>query len=520
MSQAQSIVPPATGAPRGRSGGRASRRAERTKKVITALPGLVRRIPPYEMMGEEGIERIHEASMQILEQLGIDFRDAIALEQWRVAGAELEGQRVRIPRELLMSLVAKAPSQYTLNARNPERTVEVGNEHSIFVPSYGAPNVRDLDGVRRYSTLADLHMFHKLAYMSPALHNTGFVSCEPIDVPVPWRHLHIVYSCLAHSDKSFMGAVTSGERAEDTVDMAKIVFGDEFVQDNAVTTSVISCNSPLVWDETMLQAMRVYCGNNQAVLCSPFVLGGASTAASSLASVAQINAEALAGIAYGQLVRAGSPTVYGHYLSTVSMRSGAPMNGTPEISMMNFLTGQLARRYDLPWRSSSMPSGSKLFDAQSGYESATTAMAVLMAGANYMWHAAGWDEAGMVNDPAKFVVDAEQCAMLYKLARGADFDDFDEALAALREVGPGGHFLGTAHTQEHFQSAFFMSELFDNNSYEQWAAEGGKDTNTTARERVRQMLADYEKPAMDPATDEALLAFMRRREAEIPPDVR
>ncbi len=499
-----------------RSGGRASRRAARTQKTVQSLPGLKRRIPPYEMMSEEGIERIHEASMQILEQVGIDFRDAIALADWRAAGAEVDGERVRIPRELLMSLVARAPSQHTLHARNAERTVEVGNDNSIFVPSYGAPNVRDLDGNRRYSTLADLHMFHKLAYMSPALHNTGFVSCEPIDIPVAWRHLHIVYSCLSHSDKSFMGAVTAGERAQDTIDMAKIVFGDEFVQNNAVTTSVISCNSPLVWDETMLEAMRIYCGNNQAVLCSPFVLGGASTPASMTASVAQLNAEALAGVAYGQIIRAGCPTLYGHYLATVSMRSGAPMNGTPEISMMNFIIGQLARRYDLPWRSSSMPSGSKLFDAQSGYESAATAMSVLLAGANYMWHAAGWDEAGMVNDPAKFVVDAEQCAMLYRLARGPQFDDFDEALAAVAEVGPGGHFLGTAHTQEHFQQAFFMPELFDNSSYEQWAAEGALDTNARGRARARQMLADYEKPALDPAIDEALLAFIRKREEEIP----
>jgi trimethylamine--corrinoid protein Co-methyltransferase len=281
-------------------------------------------------------------------------------------------------------------------------------------------------------------------------------------------------------------------------------------------TSVISCNSPLVWDQTMLEAMRVYCRSNQAVLCSPFVLGGANTPASTVAAVAQLNAEALAGIAYGQLVGPGSPTVYGHYLATVSMKSGAPMAGTPEIAMMNFIIGQLARRYDLPWRSTTHAAGSKVFDAQSGYESASTGMAVLLSGANFMWHAAGWDEAGLVACFAKFVVDAEQCEMLYRLGQGPQFGDFDDALAAVREVGPGGHYLGAAHTLEHFQSAFFMSELFDNNSYEQWKADGAKDACTRALEKARQLLADYEQPSLDPAIDESLQAFIRKRQSEIP----
>ena len=503
---------------RRRGGARAAIRAARTQKTINALPTLERKIPPYEVLDEEQLERIHQASMKILEEVGIDFRDPEALADWRAAGADVQGERVRIPRELLMELVAKAPSEYTMHARNPERTVKVGNNNSIFVPMYGAPYVRDLNDQRRYSTLEDLQNFHRLAYMSPALHNTGFVTCEPVDIPVPWRHLDVTYSCLSNSDKSFMGAVTAGSRAQDTVDMAKIAFGDAFVNDNTVMTSVISCNSPLVWDQTMLEAMRVYCRQNQAVLCAPFVMGGANTPASTVAAVAQLNGEALAGIAYGQLVRAGSPTVYGHFLSTVSMKSGAPMAGTPEISMMNFIIGQLARRYDLPWRSTTLASGSKVFDAQSGYESATTAMAVLLAGTNYMWHSAGWDEAGMAASFAKFVVDAEQCAMLYKLAQGPDFSDFDEALEAVREVGPGGHYLGTAHTLTKFETAFFMPELFDNSSFEQWSAEGRKDTNTRGLEKARQMLADYEKPAMDPAIDEALQDFVRRRKAELPKD--
>lgn len=515
-------IPTTTNAPessgRQRRGARRALRAARSTKTVAALPTLQRKIPVYEVLNEEGLELIHEASMKILEEVGIDFRDQVALASWREAGAEISGERVRIPRELLMELVANAPSEYTLHARNPERSVAVGHQHSIFVPMHGAPYVRDLDDQRRYSTLADLENFNKLAHMSPALHTTSGNICECIDIPVPWRHLHFVYSGLAHSDKPIMGAVTAEERAEDTVAMAKIVFGEAFIEQHTVMTSVINGNSPLVWDATMLAAMRVYCQHNQAVLVSPFVMAGANTPASTVGAVAQLNAEALAGIAYGQLVRPGAPTVYGHFLATVSMQSGAPMAGTPEISLMNFMIGQLARRYNLPWRSTAAAAGSKLFDAQAGYESATTMLAVLLSGAHFIWHAAGWNEGGLVASFAKFVTDAEQCEMLYKLAQGPDFSDLDEAMAAVREVGPGGHYLGTGHTLQHFQSAFFMPQLLDNSNFEQWQAEGGADTTTRALRKARELLAEYEQPQLDPAVDEALLAFIQRRKSEISPN--
>ncbi len=501
---------------RRRRGARGALRAARTHKTLTMLPTLENNIPVYEVLNSEGLDLIHDASMKILEEVGIVFRDDEALADWKAAGAEVDGERVRLHRDLVMALVAKAPSEYTMHARNPERSVKVGNRNRIFAPVYGPPYVLDLDNQRRYSTLEDLENFHKLAYMCPAMHNTGFVTCEPTDVPVPWRHLHIVYSALAHSDKSFMGAVTAGHRAQDTVDMAKLVFGEEFLQNHTVLTSLANCNSPLVWDTTMLQAVRVYCRNNQAVILAPFVLGGANTPASTVGAVAQLNAEALAGIAYGQLVRAGAPTVYGNFLATVSMQSGAPMLGTPEVQLMTFMIGQLARRYDLPWRSTTLVSGAKSFDAQAGYESATTAMAVALSGAHYMWHAAGWNEAGLCASYAKFVVDAEQCEMLYKLIQGPDMGGLDEAMAAVREVGPGGHFLGTAHTLAHFKSAFYMPQLLNNNSFEQWQAEGAKDTNTQGLEKARQLLKDYEPPSLDPAVDEALRDFVRRRKAELP----
>ncbi|MFQ6022944.1 MAG: trimethylamine methyltransferase family protein [Acidiferrobacterales bacterium] len=504
----------------GRRGGRSARRKLRTATPIVSMPTLVRDIPVYEILNEDGVELIHDASMKILEEVGIDFRDDESLTIWKEAGADVKEQRVHIARELLMELIAKTPDGFTMHARNPERTVKLGGRNTIFCPTYGSPYVIDLNNERRYSTLEDLNNFHKLAYLTPSLHMTGGITCEPVDIPVPKRHLHIAYSMLKYSDKPFMGATTARERAQDTVDMAKIVFGKDYLQDHTVMTSVINCNSPLVWDATMLDALKVYARNNQAVLCSPFVLAGANTPASTTGAIAQLNAEALAGIAFGQLVQPGSPMVYGNFLTIVSMRSGAPMLGTPETCQMNFMIGQLARKYEVPWRSSGMITGSKVVDAQAAYESNMTMFSVLLAGAHYVFHAAGWNEAGLSASFAKFVLDAEQMAMFYKLAKAVSFDDFQESVATVREVGPGGHYLGTAHTQEHFQTAFFMPDLLDNNNYEQWLAEGGTDTNTRGLAAARAMLERYEEPSLDPAIDEALREFVAKRERELPDEIR
>ncbi len=498
---------------------RAQRRKQRTAHHVTCFPTLVREIPVYEVLDSEGVELIHNASLRILEEVGIDFRDDEALDIWKRAGADVKGQRVHIAPVQLMELVSQAPETFTLHARNPERSVTIGGNNMIFVPTYGSPYVMDMEGERRYATLADLHNFHKLAYLAPSLHMTGGITCEPTDVPVARRHLHIAYSLLRHSDKPFMGATTARERAVDTVAMAELVFGEGSLEDRTVMASVINCNSPLVWDATMLDALKVYARKNQAVLCSPFVMTGASTPCSTVGAVAQLNAEALAGIAFGQLVHPGAPMIYGHYLATVSMKSGAPMAGTPEISQMNFMVGQLARFYKLPWRSSGMTAGSKLVDAQAAYEASMTMFSVLLAGANYVFHAAGWNEAGLSASYAKFMLDAEQLEMYFKLGHRVDLSDLDECIDAIKEIGPGGHFLGTQHTLKNFETAFFMPELFDNNSYEQWLAEGGLDANARALNRARETLERYEQPAMDSGIDESLRAYIARREAELPDTV-
>lgn len=432
-----------------RAGGRGARRALRSAPDFDMLPALKRGIPLCEVMDPARVEQIDTASMSILEEIGVTFRDEIALADWNRAGAKVVGDRVYLDRGLVRELISTIPSGWTYRARNPEKSLPFGGRHSIFVPMTGAPFIRDLDDVRRWPTIADLNMFHKLAHMSPALHSTAHHIVEPMDMKVSHRHLAITYSSMKHSDKTFMGMTTSGKNAEDVMAMCEILFGRDVMEETPVVTGNCNGNSPLVWDEVMLSAMRAFTRRNQPVLCSPFVLGGANTPASVAPAVAQLNAEALSALAYTQVIRKGAPAIYGHYLSTVSMKSGAPMAGTPEISLMNFMIGRMARFYNVPWRTSNLLGGAKTFDAQAGYESAMTMNAVLHAGANYIWHSAGWNEAGMHCSVAKFVVDAEMCQMGYRMAEGPRWHDFDEAMQAVRDVGPGGALPGSpAHAGE------------------------------------------------------------------------
>ncbi|MCZ4351766.1 trimethylamine methyltransferase family protein [Roseovarius aestuarii] len=496
--------------------GRGARKALRQTRDVKMLPALKRKLPLTEPMTLEQIEKIDAASMDILENVGVQFRDDIALADWKRVGAKVVGDMVFLDRDLVRELIATIPESFTYHARNPANNLPFGSDHSIFVPMTGAPFLRDLDDVRRNPTLDDLANFHKLSHMLPAIHSSAHHIVEPYDHPISQRHLRITYSSMKHSDKTFMGMTTSPKNAEDVIEMCAILFGEDYIDKHPVVTGNCNGNSPLVWDETMLGAMRAFCRRNQPVLCSPFVLGGANTPASVPATVAQLNAEALSALAYTQVIRKGCPAIYGHYLSTVSMKSGAPMAGTPEISLMNFMIGQMARFYGVPWRTSNTLGGAKTFDAQAGYESAMTMNAVLMAGANYIWHSAGWNEAGMHCSTAKFIVDAEMCAMGYRMAEGINWDDFDAAIAAVPDIGPGGHYLGHPHTLEHFQKAFFMPEMFDNNSIEQWQAEGSVEITERALNKARAMLNEYEEPKLDAGVNEALLDYIARREREIP----
>ena len=323
--------------------GRKVRRTDRLKTKIEMLPTLRRNIPLTEPMSEEQILQMDNASLSILEEVGVEFHDPVALQHWTDAGADVKGERVHFDRGLIRELISTIPENLTMEARDPEKSLEIGGNNSIFVPMTGAPFISDLENKRRLPTLEDLANFHKLSHMLPALHSSAHHIVEPMDHPISHRHLRITYSSMKHSDKTFMGMTTSGKNAEDVMEMCKILFGAEYIDSHPVVTGNVNGNSPLVWDQTMLSSLRVFSAHNQPVLCSPFVLGGANTPASVAPTVAQLNAEALSALAYTQVIRKGAPAIYGHYLATVSMQSGAPMAGTPEISLMNFMIGQMAR---------------------------------------------------------------------------------------------------------------------------------------------------------------------------------
>ena len=496
--------------------GRDARAARRRTRTRSWLPELERRIPWVDLLSDDQVQVIHDASMDVVEEVGVEFRCDDALALWRDAGAAVDGARVRLDREHLMALVGTAPSSYTMVARDPTHTVTVGNGKTIFTPSYGAPYVLGLDGTRRPGTLEDFKNFTKLNHLSPALHMSGGVVCEPMDVPVPKRHLYMTQNLLTYSSKPFMGAVTSKERAEDSLHMAGIVFGQDVVRDTTVMTCLANGNTPLVWDKTMLDSVRVFAAANQATLFSPFVLGGASTPASTVGAVIQVNIEALTGVAVSQLVRAGAPALSGQWVSTVSMKTGAPQAGTPEICHMNLLTAQMARHYGLPSRCSGSCSSSKMVDAQAGYEAARNMYGVLMAGTNFVLSTTGYLESAMCQSYAKWVLDSEQLEMMYRLGSGVSFDDLDEVLDTMREVPPGGHHLGTAHTLANFQTAFSMPEMMNSDNYEQWLADGALSAEDRATAKCRQLLEEYEEPALDDDVRAELDEFVARRDAELP----
>lgn len=504
-------------APR-RTGGRAARQALRLATHAEHVPFLTRKLAPFEVLGEEGLSLLEENADTILQEVGLEFRgDPDALRLLREAGASVDGERVRFPRGMCRSIVqASAPRQFTQYARNPERNVEIGGMHTVFAPNYGSPFVRDLDNGRRYGTIEDFRNFVKLAYVSPHLHHSGGTVCEPVDVPVNKRHLDMVYSHIKYSDKPFMGSVTAPQRARDTVEMARLTFGADYLEDHTVTLSLINANSPLVWDSIMLGAARAYAEANQATLITPFILAGAMAPVTAAGVCAQTLAEALGGMTFVQLVRPGAPVVMGSFASSMSMQSGAPTFGTPEPALVLYTMAALARRLGVPFRSGGSLCGSKIADAQAAYESAATLQPTVLAGVNFVLHAAGWLEGGLSVGYEKFIMDADQCGMMAVFAQGVDLSENGQAVDAILGNEPGTHYLGTAHTLANFESAFYRSEIADNNSYEQWQEDGSLDAAQRANAIWKKQLAEYEAPPLDPAIDEALLDFIARTKASMP----
>ncbi|MGY9036798.1 trimethylamine methyltransferase family protein [Sulfitobacter sp. BSw21498] len=507
----------AESARRGRGGGGAARRAARSAVSFETAKYIERNIPNYEVLTEEALEVIEYNADTVLEEIGVNFPDnPEALALWREAGADVTGDRVRIPRGLARELCKTAPSQFTQHARNPARNVEIGGRNLVLAPVYGPPFVRDTAGGRRYATMDDFNKFVKLGYMSKWLHHSGGTVCEPTDVPVNKRHLDMLHAHMTLSDKPFMGSVTEPSRAQDSVDMCKILFGADFVDQNTVMTSLVNINSPLTFDDVMMGALKVFAENNQASIISPFIVGGAMAPVSVAGTLTQVLAEVMAGIAYSQLIRKGAPVIFGAFVTSIDMNSGAPTFGTPEAAHITYGAGQLARRMNLPFRSSGSFCGSKLPDAQAAYETANSLNMGLLSGVNFMLHACGWLEGGLVASFEKFVMDADQLGALHHLARGVQIDENAQAMDAIREVGPGGHYLGCAHTQANFKEAFWKSDLLDYKPFETWSDEGARDTQALAAARVEKLLGDYVQPEMDPDTRAALDAFVADRKAAEP----
>ena len=500
---------------RARGGGGAARRAERTAVRIEVAKYIERNIPNFEVLDDEALSIIEANAETVLEEIGVNFvENPEALARWKEAGADVRGERVRLPKGLARELCKTAPSSYVQHAHNPERSVTVGGRSLVLAPVYGPPFVRDADGGRRYATIDDFHKFVKLAYMSKWLHHSGGTVCEPTDVPVNKRHLDMLLAHMTLSDKPYMGSVTEPVRAQDSVEMSDILFGG--LNDRTVMTSLININSPLTFDGIMMGALEVYARANQAAIISPFIVGGAMAPVTVAGTLTQVLAEVLAGVAYSQLIRKGAPVIFGAFVTSIDMNSGAPTFGTPEASLITYGAGQLARRLGLPYRSAGGFTGSKVPDAQAAYESSNSLNMGLLAGVNFMLHSCGWLEGGLVSSFEKFVMDADQLGVLHGLAKGIDISDNGQAMDAIREVGPGGHYLGCAHTQANFKTAFWRTELLDYKPYETWEEEGARDTIALARNRVTKLLNDYQKPAIDPAVEEALNDYVAKKKASMP----
>ena len=495
--------------------GRQARQVERAKKGGgMGRPYIMRNIPTYDVLSEENLARIEAAADRVLAETGIEFRDDPAtLDHWRRAGAQVDGVLVKFPPGLLREILASAPAQFTQHARNPANSVEIGGKNVVFSPAYGSPFVMDLDRGRRFGTLEDFQNFIKLAQSSPNFHHSGGTICEPTDVPVNKRHLDMVLAHMTLSDRPFMGSVTAEERSEDNIEMSRVLFGAEFVDRNCVILGNVNVNSPLVWDGTMTRSLRAYARAGQAAVVVPFILGGAMGPVTNAGGIVQSLAETMAGCALTQLERKGAPVIFGNFLSSMSLRSGSPTFGTPEPAIGSMVIGQLARRLNLPLRCSGNFTTSKLPDGQAMMEGTMSMLAAVHCGANFILHSAGFLDGLLSMSYEKFMMDADLCGALHAYLDGVKISDDELAVEAFAEVGPGNHFFGCAHTLAHYETAFWDSDLSDNEPFEKWEAEGSTDAATRANRLWKKRLAEFEAPVMDVAVKDALEDFVAQKKA-------
>ncbi|MFZ2101102.1 MAG: trimethylamine methyltransferase family protein [Oricola sp.] len=496
---------------------RGRRGRERRDHALPIPPYVTRALPWYAMLDEEALDRIEGQAFRLIEQTGIEFReDEQALATWRAVGADVQGTRVRAAPELVRGLLASAPEEFTQVARNPARSVRIGGNAQVFAPVYGSPFVRDLEGGRRYGTIEDFRRLVQLTHMLEPLHHSGFVTCEPCDVPVSKRHLDMVFAHMTLTDKPHLGAITEMSRAEDSVAMARILHGEEVFANNCVIMGNVNTNSHLLVDKVVTEAVRVYSGSGQGIIAVPFILSGAMGPVTTAGAIAQALAEAMIVGAYVQAVRPGAPFILGNFLSSMSLRSGAPTFGMPEPLMSNLVVGQLARRLKLPLRCGGALTASKVPDYQAAAESADPMLSTVLGGANFILHAAGWLEGGLATGYEKLILDADRLGAYAVALGGFATDDNALAVSAYDEVEPGSHFLGSAHTMSNYATAFYEARMSNSDNVEQWEEQGSKDSARRAYDRWNAMLKEYEAPPIDPDVREALEDYVARRKRELP----
>ena len=478
---------------------------------------LVNPYAPIEVLTEEQLEKVEEASFRILETIGLEILHDGALDRFaqESANVDRETKRVRLDRAMVLELVAKAPSEFVLHARNPERSVTIGGNNVVFASVSSAPNVSDLDKGRRPGTRADFQNLLRIAQSLNIVHTISGYPVEPTDLAPPVRHLDAQYDYITLTDRIWMPSGIGAGRVADALALDCIARGiseDEAARRPGLHT-VINTNSPLRVDQQMVDGLTFLAEHGQAVIVTPFTLAGAMAPATLAGALALQNAEALGVIAYAQMVRPGAPAIYGCFTSNVDMKSGAPAFGTPEYTRAAMAGGQLARRYRLPYRSSNC-STSNTVDAQAAYESCMAVWGSVMGGANMIKHGAGWMEGGLVASYEKMILDAEILQTMGEALQPFAVDEDALGLEAIREVGPGGHFFGAAHTLARYETAFYSPMLSDWRNFETWREAGALDAAQRANAIWKRLLADYEKPPIDPAVDEALRDYIERRKRE------
>jgi len=472
-------------------------------------------MPRYEILSEEAMATLDRGWRRIVSEIGVEFILPEAVEVFAAAGQKTEDAKVWLDPDFVMEQVAKAPREFDLQARNPVQGLRVGGDTMAFGSVYGPPFVREGD-VRREATMADFQNFCRLSQAFPQLDSAGGTICEPNDVPLDSRHLDMVFALQTLTDKPYMGSVTSGPNAADTIAMTEILFGGrEAIEATPAVISLINVNSPLRYDDRMLAAMFEYVRAGQPVVITPFLLMGAMSPVSVPASLVQQMAEGLAGIALAQLLRPGCPVVFGSFLSNTDMQSGSPSFGTPESAVGLLCTGQIARSFGLPFRSGGGLTASQTVDAQAAYEALMTMLPTFLAGANWVMHSAGWLESGLVSCYEKFVGDIEILRMLQEEFTPLEIDEASLAFDAHLEVGAGGHFLGAAHTLERFRDCFYRPLVSSTENFERWNRLGARDATERAGEIWRKMLDEYEQPPIDDAIRAELDAYVTRRRAEL-----